>query len=349
MCASGRSAACETELRAASWRRSSSAVTSETLRLTVSPSVPSSATQPWPWRGAACGSQCAHSQRSAASFAEESTTSERSRGECRIAACAASQRAEATARSRSPATPTTPSSVSGSVSGTLATTGGSGCFSRPVPALDEVDLGGQVGEPDPQVQRVHVRDPPLPQPPARPRREEQGLCRVGEARAAPRLVARAQLGELLLVRREGLAVLLHLRAAPLLAVPPLAPPLPEHQQRGHEAEQQHVGRLHHEVHAEAEEERQDHGEELEPLPLRLAGLLGDVEPRPGTRRDQARRPVVGEAALPGRGQVGVGRAGFGEREHRVPAGQQRFGGPGALLADLLAVERERHGRGPGRR
>ncbi len=117
----------------AAFLRSSSASSSWTRRPMASGSEPTSERQFWPAWGVVWGSQCTQVQTFWASGDEESTTSARSRGLCRIAACATSQFATPRAEPRSPATPTTPSSASGSTAGTSARTGGCTDSSRAPP------------------------------------------------------------------------------------------------------------------------------------------------------------------------------------------------------------------------
>ena len=105
-------------IRSAAWPASSA-----TRWVTVCGSAPTSATQSAPWPGAPrpgtqCGSQRTQFQCAAACGSSLRITMERSRGLCSTAAWATSQRARPRDAAASPAMPTTPRSLSDSVTGT---------------------------------------------------------------------------------------------------------------------------------------------------------------------------------------------------------------------------------------
>src|SRR5690606_2603726 len=108
-------------------RRSLILLSSSLIRRAVlSGSAPTSATHSSPSCGAQCGSQRTQFQLCAASPSALSTTISKSRGLCSAAAWATSQRASARETGRRPVTPSTPTSGSGTVTGTACDTGTGG-------------------------------------------------------------------------------------------------------------------------------------------------------------------------------------------------------------------------------
>ena len=110
-----------------------SVTSSLTRRAAESGSVPTSATQSSPPRGAQCGSQRTQFHCGPAAGSAASTTMDRSRGLCSTAAWATSQRASARDASSGPARPTTPIVVSGIETGTQKDVGTAGSLASSAP------------------------------------------------------------------------------------------------------------------------------------------------------------------------------------------------------------------------
>src|ERR1700750_2487837 len=107
-------------------RAVTSATSSDTRFDADSRSVPTSATQSSLPRGTQCGSQRTQFQCGPAAGSAPSTTMDRSRGLCRTADCATSQRASARDASTGPARPRTPVVVSRIETGTQNAVGTAG-------------------------------------------------------------------------------------------------------------------------------------------------------------------------------------------------------------------------------
>ena len=314
-------------------------------------SVPISETQSWPCCGARCGSQCAQRQDDPASAAADSTTIDRSRGLCRTAACETSQRAVASARSAGPGD--AHDAEFGERQRHRHVVDGRRHRLRgvlgDVPLGLELDVGGQVADADPQPHRVRVGDPALPQPAPRAGGEQQHLGGVRVVGPPLALVADPGGLQLLLVLGEFGLVVLGLAAVLALALAVLAGPLADQHDRAHQAEQQHVDLVDHEVHRQAEGQRHHRGEHLEAGALALAGLLRHEQPHPRRQRPQPRRAVVRQAALAHGRQVRVGHARLVQDQHRVARLDLRAQRPGLLGVDRRVLQRHARARGADQR
>ncbi len=202
----------------------------------------------------------------------------------------------------------------------------------------ELQVGGEVGEADPQPQRVGVVVAPLPEPPPGAGHGEQHLGGVGRGGAAGGLVVGAGALHGRLEDLQPRFVLLELLAVLLAAVPPVAPPLADHDQWRHEREQQEVRRFEGDGQAHPQRGGQEGGEQLQPHGLGPLGLGRDLEAPRAARRPEPGRPVVGQPAVGLCVQVGVGRFHRLEGEHGPAAAQQGVLGPGQRTLQGVAVQ-----------